>query len=73
MTPASSPLGVLEASQLGWAMRESPWLYPAVEIAHIAGSALLFGSIVVLDLRLLGLSRSISARRLAGHVFCSRL
>jgi hypothetical protein len=67
MTPAG-PLGALEASGLGQAMRQWLWLYPAVEIVHIAGIGLLFGSIVVLDLRLLGLSRSIPVRSLARHV-----
>ena len=67
MTPAG-PLGALEASGLGQAMRQWLWLYPAVEIVHIAGIGLLFGSIVVLDLRLLGLSRSIPVASLARHV-----
>jgi hypothetical protein len=68
MTPATGPLGALEASGLGQAMRQWLWLYPSVEIVHITGIGLLFGSIAVLDLRLLGLSRSIPARRLAAHV-----
>lgn len=68
MTPGASPLGALEASGLGRAMREWLWLYPAVEIVHIVGIALLFGSIAVLDLRLLGVSRGVSAKRLAAHV-----
>jgi hypothetical protein len=68
MTPGAAPLGALEASGLGRAMREWLWLYPGVEIVHIAGIALLFGSIAVLDLRLLGLSRQLSVKRLAGHV-----
>lgn len=63
-----TPVGALEASALGQAMREWQWLYPAVEIAHVVGIALLFGSIVVLDLRLLGFSRGISVKRLAAHV-----
>jgi hypothetical protein len=61
-------LGAVEASGLGQAMRQWLWLYPAVETAHIAGIALLFGSIAVLDLRLLGFSRSISVKRLSSHV-----
>lgn len=63
-----SPLGALEASGLGQAMRQWLWLYPAVEIVHIVGIGLLFGSIVVFDLRLLGFSRDISLKRLARHV-----
>jgi hypothetical protein len=68
MTHAPGPLGALEASGLGRAMREWLWLYPSVEIVHIVGIALLFGSIAVLDIRLLGFSRSISVRRLSRHV-----
>jgi hypothetical protein len=60
--------GGIEASALGQAMRQWLYLYPAVETTHIAGIALLFGSIAVLDLRLLGLSRQISVKRLARHV-----
>ena len=63
-----TPLGALEASALGQALRESSWLYPAVQIAHLWGVALLFGSIAVLDLRLLGLGRRIPVKALAAHV-----
>jgi len=58
----------IEDSALGQAMRQWLWLYPAVEIVHIVGIAILVGSIAVLDLRLLGVSRSLSVRRLAAHV-----
>jgi len=69
MNPApGGALGALEASGLGQAMRQWLWLYPAVEIVHIVGIGLLFGSIVVFDLRLLGFSRDISVKRLARHV-----
>jgi hypothetical protein len=69
MSPApQGALGALEGSALGQAMRQWLWLYPSVEIVHIVGIALLFGSIVVLDLRLLGLSRNIPVRTLARHV-----
>jgi hypothetical protein len=49
-------------------MRQWLWLYPSVEAVHIIGIGLLFGSIAILDLRLLGLSRSIPVRLLARHV-----
>jgi hypothetical protein len=69
MTEApAGALGALEASGLGQAMRQWLWLYPSVEIVHIAGIALLFGSIAVMDLRLLGVSRNIPVRALARHV-----
>jgi hypothetical protein len=61
-------MGAIEGSSLGQAMREWLWLYPAIEIVHFVGIALLFGSIAVLDMRLLGVSRDISVRSLAGHV-----
>jgi hypothetical protein len=61
-------LGALEASGLGQAMRQWLWLYPSVETVHIVGIGLLFGSIAVLDLRLLGFSRHIAVRTLARHV-----
>src|SRR5256886_14474237 len=41
-------------------MRSSPSLYPAVEILHILGFVVLVGSILALDLRLLGLGRAIA-------------
>src|ERR687895_848472 len=68
MTPAGGPLGALEASGLGQAMRQWLWLYPSVETVHIVGIGLLFGSIAILDLRLLGVSRAIPVRLLARHV-----
>ena len=62
-----APMGVIESTALGLAMRKSIWLYPAVETVHIIGLALLVGSIAVLDLRLMGLSRSLPVRKLARH------
>ena len=63
-----TPIGAIEASAIGVAMRESPWLFPAIEALHVSGITLLVGSIAILDLRLLGLSRSLSVRTLAGRV-----
>jgi hypothetical protein len=45
----------IEATSLGDAMRESgPWTYAIVNLTHILGISVLFGSVLVLDLRLLG-------------------
>jgi hypothetical protein len=63
-----APMGAIEMSALGVAMRQSLWLYPIVEIVHLTGIALLVGSIAMLDLRLLGLSSSVPVRRLASHI-----
>jgi hypothetical protein len=54
-------LAWIEASTLGHLMRESgPWTYAIVNLAHILGIASLFGAVVILDLRLLGLWRHTS-------------
>jgi hypothetical protein len=58
----------LEGSALAGAMRHSMWLYPIVEIVHIAGIVILVGSVAMLDVRLLGFTRSASVRDLARHV-----
>ena len=65
---AAGPIAALEGMPLAVAMRHDLWLYPMVEIVHIFGFVVLVGSIVVLDLRLLGFSRSISARALSRHI-----
>ena len=49
----------LEATEVATALRNSIWSYPLVNTAHILGVALLIGSVVPLDLRLLGLWGSI--------------
>lgn len=57
----------LEQSALGETMRSSLLLYPAVEVLHILGFILLVGSIVGLDLRLLGLSMGLPVAPFARH------
>ena len=48
----------LQASALGHFMRESSvWTYAIVNLTHILGVASLFGSVLVLDLRLVGVGR----------------
>ena len=63
--PAASIFLALQESALGHAMRGSPALYPAVEILHILGFVVLVGSILALDLRLLGLGRAIPIQPMA--------
>ena len=56
----------LEGSALGDAMRGmGVWSYGVFNLAHILGISTLFGSILVLDLRLLGLWRGIAFRTIA--------
>jgi hypothetical protein len=61
-------LSVLEHSSLAEVMRHSLWTYPIVEIVHIVGFAILVGSVVLFDLRLLGFSRTVSIRSLERHL-----
>lgn len=56
----------LEATDLAVALRNSVWSYPLVNAAHLIGVALLVGSIVPLDLRLLGAWRSVPLAPLGG-------
>ncbi len=44
----------LELTALGAAIRDSVWLFPVIESVHLLGLAVLGGSILVVDLRLLG-------------------
>ena len=64
MTPAAA----LAASPLAVALRGSGVLHAAVASVHLAGMALLVGTIAAFDLRLLGLSRALPVRRLAAHL-----
>jgi hypothetical protein len=47
------------------ALRSARWTYAAVNASHILGIALLVGSIVPLDLRLIGCFQQVSIRTLA--------
>jgi hypothetical protein len=58
----------LETTALAQAMRQWLWLYPAVEIVHIAGIVLLVGAAAMFDLRLLGLSRRLPVADMARHL-----
>ena len=57
----------IEGSSLARYMREALWAYPAVETIHILALATVVGSVLIVDLRLLGLSREVSVARLARH------
>jgi hypothetical protein len=55
----ASAIHTVEASGLARFMREALYAYPGAEVVHIVGLGLLFGSIAIVDLRLLGLGRAI--------------
>src|ERR1700757_511253 len=44
----------LDQTAVGSTIRQSLWLFPAIETVHLLGMAALVGTITVLDLRLLG-------------------
>ena len=47
------------------AVRESVWAYPALEIVHLLGVAILLGNLLLVELRVLGLGRALDAVALA--------
>ncbi len=49
-------------------LRESSWLYPAVETLHILGFTVLVGASAMFDLRLLGVSPHLRVTDMAGHL-----
>ena len=62
----SSALQWIEASALGHAIRESGvWAYGIINLVHVAGIATLFGSVLILDLRMLGWRRRTSLADIA--------
>jgi hypothetical protein len=46
----------LEASGLATGIRDSVFLFPLIESTHVIGLALVFGTIAIIDLRLLGIA-----------------
>ena len=59
-------LAWLQSSALGTFMRDSgPWTYPVVNVLHILGIGTLFGAVLILDLRLLGVWRRVALDQIA--------
>ena len=59
----------LEATAPAVAISESEWLFPAIETFHVLALTMVFGSIAMLDLRMLGLAnRSLGVKQLSGEV-----
>ncbi|MGV1831906.1 hypothetical protein ACQZ6Z_21215 [Agrobacterium vitis] len=53
---------MLQSLPIADAIRRSTWMFPAIEVLHLTGIALLFGTILVADLALLGVLRSPSLK-----------
>ena len=47
------------------ALKSSSWAYPALEVAHLCGIALLLGNLVLLEMRVLGRGAGLDVRALA--------
>ena len=59
----------LQATAISTTIRESDWVFPAVESVHVIAFVIVVGSIFVVDLRLLGLaSRRRGAAELTGQL-----
>lgn len=58
LSPACAA-AVLEGSAFGEVVRMTPHFYPVLESLHILGIALLVGSAVAVDLRLMGVGRDV--------------
>jgi hypothetical protein len=59
----------LEASGLATRIRDSLFLFPLIESIHVFGLALVFGTIAIIDLRLLGIaSTQRSFKRMASDI-----
>lgn len=56
----------LEGTAIANTIRTSIWLYPALESAHYIGIAFLVGGIMLIDLRLLGVGKSLPIRTMIG-------
>jgi Family of unknown function (DUF6644) len=63
-----NPADTIEGLAIAQAMRDTPLLYAAAEIAHTVGFTVLVGATLMFDLRVLGLSRQISVRALSRHL-----
>jgi hypothetical protein len=66
-------LTALQSTAIATAVRGdtsgSEWLFPIIETAHVLALAVVFGSVAMLDLRLLGIaSRGVSVQKLSREV-----
>jgi hypothetical protein len=56
-----------QASAIVW-LKTNPYAYPALEVAHIVGIALVFGTLWVVDMRILGWMRALDIHQLSRQV-----
>jgi uncharacterized membrane protein YadS len=59
-----------EATAIGTAIRNSPWMFAVIESVHLLGLAVIGGTVLVVDLRMLGLGlREQPVAEVAKNVF----
>ncbi|MEQ8708009.1 MAG: hypothetical protein RIC36_03400 [Rhodospirillales bacterium] len=58
-------LTALQSSDAATALRKSFWVYPVINAGHILGLAMIFGSILPMDLRLIGFWQKTDYQQLA--------
>lgn len=58
----------LDQSFLAVSIRQSPLLFPVIEVIHIIGFIVLVGSAFLFDLRLLGFGKKLSIKSVADYV-----
>ncbi len=56
----------LQSTPVAEAIRDSRWMYPAIETGHYIGLALLIGGIMLIDLRVLGFARKLPLKSMIG-------
>ncbi len=61
-------INLLENNAIAEVVRSSLWAYPLLESVHLIGLAFVVGAVAMLDLRLVGFSKALPVRGLAGHV-----
>ena len=65
MPEFAAVLTVIEAWPISDAIRRSVWVYPALETIHIAAFATVFGSLMLLELRVFGAAPAVPLSPLA--------
>ena len=58
----------LENVLIAVSIRQSTWLYPAIEVGHLVGIIVLVGPAFMFDLRLLGFAKDLPIPALANHL-----
>jgi hypothetical protein len=64
MTLSAIPIDALSRLPLAVALRESTWAFPLLEIVHIAAFAAMVGSVLIVEVRVFGLRKTLPLEEL---------